>query len=101
MLHINSSLAALEKERATQDHQQAVAYAQRVAAVQAHPATEQHEAQQVSWASLRRHDPEYARQKRARLARMAVRREQRDRLTRSAAEHTARLAGVCVCGGGG
>ncbi len=98
MLHINTSLAALEKERATQDHHQSVAYAQRVAQAAMHNAEETvtptTDDQVSSWATLRNHDPEYARQKRARLARMAVRREQRDRLTRSAAEHTARLAGV-------
>lgn len=85
MLHINASLAALERERAAQEANQAAAYAARVAS-----------ARDAPWALLRRHDPEYEKQRRARLARMAVRREQRERQTRSAEQHLSRLAGACT-----
>lgn len=81
MLHINVSLAALERERAAQEATQAAAYAARVT-------------RDTPWALLRRHDPEYEKQRRARLARMAVRREQRERQQRSAEQHLSRLAGA-------
>lgn len=83
MLHINTSLAALERERAAQEANQAAAYAARVAS-----------ARDAPWSVLRKADPGYEKQRRARLARMAVRREQRERQARSAEEHLTRLAGA-------